>query len=266
MSHRPRKRFGQHFLHEKSVIERIVAAVAPRMGDPIVEIGPGLGALTEPLLNLCGTLHVVELDRELAAELSVSHWARQGRLRVHQGDALRFDFLALAESLGELRVVGNLPYNISTPLLFHLLKQLDAIRDIHVMLQKEVVDRLAASPGNPAYGRLGIMVQYHCAVEPLFVVGPGAFRPPPRVSSAVVRLEPRETPVAPVMDEKVFQDIVRRAFSQRRKAIRNPLKGLLTTTELERAGVDPQARAETLDIAQYAALANTLSRQRQRSA
>ncbi len=258
--HRPRKRFGQHFLHEKRVIERIVAAVAPQMDDRIVEIGPGLGALTEPLLDLCETLHVVELDRELANRLSATHWARQGRLHVHRGDALRFDFRALADSSTGLRIVGNLPYNISTPLVFHLLDQLDVIRDIHVMLQKEVVDRVVASPGDHAYGRLGIMVQCRCTVEPLFEVGPGAFRPSPQVNSAVIRLEPRQTPAASLLDEKVFEDVVRQAFSQRRKAIRNPLKAYLTTADIQRAGVDPSARPETLGLAEYAALANAITR------
>lgn len=223
-----------------------------------MEIGPGLGALTGPLLERCGRLDVVELDRDLAAKLAESGWARQGRLLVHLGDALRFDFHGLAGNQGRLRVVGNLPYNISTPLIFHLLTQLDAIRDIHVMLQREVVERLAARPGGAAYGRLGVMVQYRCQVESLFTVGPGAFTPPPRVDSAVVRLIPLSAPPVCVQDHRVFEDIVRLAFGQRRKTIRNPLKGLLTAHEIAQAGVDPGARPETLDLGHFAALANAI--------
>jgi 16S rRNA (adenine1518-N6/adenine1519-N6)-dimethyltransferase len=258
LSHRPRKRFGQHFLHDGRVIERLLDAIAPRPDDRLVEIGPGLGALTGPLLERCGRLDVVELDRELAGRLSQSDWARQGRLLVHLGDALRFDFRALAGHTGRLRVVGNLPYNISTPLIFHLLTQLDTIRDIHVMLQKEVVERLAAQPGDEAYGRLGVMVQYRCRVEPLFTVGPRAFSPLPRVDSAVVRLLPLSAPPVSIQDDQVFEDIVRRAFGQRRKTIRNPLKALLTAHEIERAGVDPGARPETLGLGHFAALANAV--------
>jgi len=262
VDHRPRKRFGQHFLHEESVIRRIIEAIDPRPGERLVEIGPGLGALTAALLARCDSLDVVELDRNLAARLAHGEWARQSRLRVHTADALRFDFAALA-GLGErLRVVGNLPYNISTPLLFHLLAHVDALRDIHVMLQKEVVDRLAASPGGKAYGRLSVMVQYRCVVEKLFHVGPGAFTPPPKVESAVVRLVPTPSPVVEITNVSVFEETVRRAFSHRRKTLRNTLKGLLEPADIEAAGVDPAARAGTLDLAQFAALSNAVHARR----
>ncbi len=260
MNHRPRKRFGQHFLHDPDVIDRIITAIAPRPSDHILEIGPGLGALTRPLLERCQKLDVVELDRDLAAALRKTDWAREGRLTVHENDALRFDYAALADSNSRLRIVGNLPYNISTPLLFHLLDQADAIRDIHVMLQKEVVERLAAKPGNASYGRLSIMVQYRCIVEKLFVVGPGAFRPPPKVESAVVKLSPREQPAVWVKDSAMFEQVVRRAFAQRRKTLRNSLKGFLDTAEIRAAGVDPSARPSVLDLRGYAALSNAVAR------
>lgn len=258
MSHRPRKRFGQHFLHDPGVLARIVAAVDPRPGERLVEIGPGQGALTRPLLERCGRLLVVELDRDLAAELASRDWGAAGKLEIHQGDALRFDFAALALPETPLRIVGNLPYNISTPLLFHLLEQAHAIRDLHVMLQREVVQRLAATPGSHDYGRLSVMVQYHCRVEPLFGVGPGAFRPPPRVDSAVVRLVPHTLPPVTVDDPARLAETVRRAFSQRRKTLRNSLSGWLEPSAMATAGVDPGARPETLDLAAFARLANAV--------
>ena len=190
--HRPRKRFGQHFLHDPQVISRIIAAICPQPGARLVEIGPGLGALTRPLLQAAGELEVVELDRDLLEPLQ-SRCAGLGTLRIHQADALQFDFAALRGDGPKLRVAGNLPYNISTPLLFHLLDQAEHLHDLHFMLQQEVVKRLAAGPGDDAYGRLSVMVQYRCRVEALFNVGPGAFQPPPKVWSAVVRMVPRET-------------------------------------------------------------------------
>lgn len=262
MDHRPRKRFGQHFLHEQGVIRRIVEAIDPRPGERLVEIGPGLGALTAALLARCGSLDVVELDRDLAARLAHCEWAREGRLRVYPADALRFDFAALAGPGERLRVVGNLPYNVSTPLLFHLLAQIDALRDIHVMLQKEVVDRLAASPGDKAYGRLSVMVQYRCVVQKLFNVGPGAFSPPPKVESAVVRLVPTPSPAVEITNVSAFEDTVRRAFSHRRKTLRNTLKGLLEPADIEATGIDPTARPGTLDLAQFAALSNAVAARR----
>ena len=260
LNHRPRKRFGQHFLHDPDVIGRIVTAIAPQPSDYILEIGPGLGALTRPLLDRCQKLDVVELDRDLAAALRKTDWTREGRLTVHENDALRFDYAALADSNSRLRIVGNLPYNISTPLLFHLLDQADAIRDIHVMLQKEVVERLAAKPGNASYGRLSIMVQYRCVVEKLFVIGPGAFRPPPKVESAVVKLSPRKQPAVRIDDEKIFEQVVRRAFAQRRKTLRNALKEFLDAAEIRAAGIDPGARPGVLGLEDYSALSNAVAR------
>ncbi len=259
--HRPRKRFGQHFLHDPAVVARILAAVDPRPGQALVEIGPGRGALTGPLLERCGRLDVVELDRDLARTLAASPEAREGHLVVHAADALRFDFAALARERGSpLRVVGNLPYNISTPLLFHLLESTPAVRDLHAMLQREVVERLAAGPGDPAYGRLGVMVQFRCRVERLFGVGPGAFSPPPKVDSAVVRLVPLAKPRAPVRDETVFAEVVRRAFSARRKTLRNALAGLVDAEGFQIAGVDPGNRAERLTVEDFARLAEAVRR------
>ena len=259
MPHRPRKRFGQHFLHDREVIRRIVAAIDPRPGDRILEVGPGLGALTGPLLERCATMDAVELDRDLAARLEAMDWVRNGRLRLHRGDAQRFDYTALVDSGEKLRIVGNLPYNISTPLLFHLLTQARAIQDIHVMLQNEVVERLAAKPNARAYGRLSVMVQYRCHVEMLLRVGPSAFRPPPRVESAVVRLVPRDAPRVHVRNEEVFEEVVRRAFSHRRKTLRNALRELLTATHIEAVGVDPGARAGVLSLEAFAALSNAVA-------
>ncbi|HKK06001.1 MAG TPA: 16S rRNA (adenine(1518)-N(6)/adenine(1519)-N(6))-dimethyltransferase RsmA [Gammaproteobacteria bacterium] len=262
---RPRKRFGQNFLHDGRVIERLLGAIAPRPGQRLVEIGPGLGALTAVLLPRLGSMDVVELDRDLLPHLE-SACAGLGELRVHQADALTFDFCSLASGPGasgpgaeRLRVVGNLPYNISTPLLFHLIDQLACIHDMHFMLQKEVVDRLAAEPGSGAYGRLSVMVQYHCRVEKLFGVGPGAFRPPPKVDSAVVRLVPHPSPPVTVDDPAALSRVVARAFGQRRKTLRNALKDTLDAAAIEAAGIDPGWRAERLTLTQFAALANALA-------
>lgn len=251
--HRPRKRFGQHFLHDPAIIARLVAAIAPRPGQHLVEIGPGLGALTAPLLEAVGTLDAVELDRDVVPRLQAS-CAGRGELRVHLADALEFDFCALPEH--PLRVVGNLPYNISTPLLFHLLAQRSCIQDMHFMLQKEVVDRMVAEPGTPAYGRLGVMLQFHCAAERLFLIRPGAFNPPPRVDSAVVRLIPHEVPPVSVRDPNQFARVVSAAFGQRRKTLRNALKGVLSAETIAAAGVDPALRPERLDLAAFARLAD----------
>lgn len=250
---RPRKRFGQHFLHERATVARIVAALAPRPGERIVEIGPGEGALTGSLLAAAGRLEVVELDRDLAAALRArADWP--GELVVHEGDALVFDFAALAGT-GRLRLVGNLPYNISTPLLFHLLAQRAAIADMHFMLQREVVDRLAAAPGTKAYGRLTVMVAAYCTAEPLFRVGPGAFRPPPAVESALVRLTPRAEPAVPPEHAARFAELVRLAFGARRKTLRNALRGRIDAPAIEAAGIDPGARADSLPVTAFARLA-----------
>lgn len=255
--HIPRKRFGQHFLHDAAIIERMVAAIAPKAGETLVEIGPGLGALTAPLLERCRVLHVVELDRDVIPPL-VERCQGLGELVVHQADALRFDFTALAPEGGQLRVVGNLPYNISTPLIFHLLKSAPRIRDMHFLLQKEVVDRLAAAPNTRDYGRLSIMTQYRCRAEALFRVGPGAFRPPPKVDSAYVRLTPWETLPHPASDEALFASLVNQAFTQRRKTLRNAVRGMADAEAIEAVGLDPAARPETLSVAQIVALANRI--------
>jgi len=256
MPHRPRKRFGQHFLHDPGVVERIVRAIAPRPGERLVEIGPGEGVLTRPLLAAAGALEAVELDRDLAAALARENLPG---LTVHQADALRFDFRALADG-GRLRLAGNLPYNISTPLIFHLLEQSECIADMHFMLQREVVARMVAGPGGGDYGRLSVMVQYRCRVERLFDVPAGAFRPPPKVASAVVRLVPLERPPVDVGDEAVFARVVAAAFGQRRKTLRNALKQLLPAAEIEAAGADPGARAETLPLEQFANLSRAACR------
>lgn len=253
--HRARKRFGQNFLHDPSVIRRIVTAIDPRPGQRLVEIGPGQGALTVPLLDAAGDLDVVELDRDLITPLQRLA-AGHGELRIHHADALKFDFRALAREGAPLRVLGNLPYNISTPLLFHLIAQADVIQDMHFMLQKEVVDRMAAPPGGGEYGRLSIMVRFHCEVTRLLTVRPGAFRPVPKVDSAVVRLVPRREPPVKVDDYEVFASLVNRAFSQRRKTLRNTLKGMLTAEEIQSLGIDPGLRPEQLDLAEFAALGN----------
>jgi 16S rRNA (adenine1518-N6/adenine1519-N6)-dimethyltransferase len=253
MSHQPRKRFGQHFLHDPEVIRRIVAAVAPQPPDHLVEIGPGEGAITRGLLQAAGRLDAVELDRDLVGPLQ-ERCAGIGELRVHGADALRFDFCSLAPPGERLRIVGNLPYNVSTPLLFHLIDQLGCIRDMHFMLQKEVVERMAARPGGKSYGRLSVMLQARCAVTRLFDVGPGAFRPPPKVDSSVVRLTPLVHPPE-IGDPGAFARVVAAAFSQRRKTLRNSLKGLLAEAEIAALGIDPSVRPEQLPLGDFVALA-----------
>jgi 16S rRNA (adenine1518-N6/adenine1519-N6)-dimethyltransferase len=252
---RPRKRFGQHFLHDPGVIARIVRAIDPQPQDRLVEIGPGLGAITLPLLERAGRIDVVEIDRDVIPVLQARAHGH-GELVVHAVDALEFDFASLADGR-RLRVVGNLPYNISTPLLFHLLESANAIADMHFMLQKEVVDRMAAKPGTAAYGRLTVMLAAHCRVAKLFDVGPGAFRPPPRVDSAVVRLVPHATAPFEVTDAARFARVVAAAFGQRRKTLRNALRGVVEEAGFAAAGVDPGRRAESLAAAEFARLAAT---------
>lgn len=258
--HRARKRFGQNFLHDAGVIDRILRAIHPREGERLLEIGPGQGALTEGLLGSGAQLDVVELDKDLVPILQ-QQFAGRGNFSLHQGDALKFDFNTLGAAPGSLRVVGNLPYNISTPLIFHLLNQAALIRDMHFMLQKEVVERLAASPGGGDWGRLSIMVQYHCRVEHLFNVGPGAFNPPPKVDSAIVRLVPHATLPYPAKDHRLLERVVREAFNQRRKTLRNTLKALLGSEHIEAAGVDGSLRPEQLDLAAFVRLADQLALQ-----
>jgi 16S rRNA (adenine1518-N6/adenine1519-N6)-dimethyltransferase len=257
LGHPSRKRFGQNFLADPHYIAKIITAIGPRPGDNIVEIGPGLGALTRPLIEACGRISGIEIDRDLAARLAAAY--PPDRLSLHVTDALYFDFTTLGRAL---RVIGNLPYNISTPLLFHLAQYDAIVRDVTVMLQKEVVQRMAAAPGTAEYGRLSVMLQVRFAVERLFVVPAGAFRPPPKVESAVVRLRPLADARPQVNDEGLFARIVTAAFGQRRKTLRNALRPFATEIELEREGIAPGARGETLSVADYIRLANALASRR----
>jgi 16S rRNA (adenine1518-N6/adenine1519-N6)-dimethyltransferase len=258
-SHPPRrKRFGQHFLHDPAVLEHIVAAIEPRPWDRLVEIGPGRGALTRHLLRAAeGTLDAIEIDRDLAALLR-SEFSGDARFVLHQSDALEFDFAKLADERGgRLRIVGNLPYNISTPLLFHLVGKSGAIQDLHIMLQREVVMRLAAGPGDPDYGRLTVMLAPWVSVERLFDVGPGAFQPPPQVWSAVARLTVRREPAFAVSPH--YAAVVAAAFAHRRKTLRNALRSLVSLEQIESCGLDPGARPETFPPHAFNALAQSLS-------
>lgn len=259
--HKPRKRLGQHFLRDKNVIAQIVAAIAPKPGDLMVEIGAGFGALTEDLLSLVGRLDVVELDRDLIPHL-ITRCEPYGELMVHQANALHFDYAALTTANNRLRLVGNLPYNISTPLMFHLLTFTTKIRDMVFMLQKEVAERIVAKPGDEAYGRLSVMIQYHCTATLLFLVGPAAFTPPPKVDSAIIRLVPYDQLPYPVDDFALFTTIVREAFNHRRKTLRNSLKELISAEQLQRIGIDPVLRAERLSVADFVKIANYCASQK----
>lgn len=252
-----KKRFGQHFLHDPRVIARILTALDPKPGDRIVEIGPGRGALTAPLIARIGTLDVIEIDRDVVAPLRAACGDAPG-LTLHLADALAFDFRALAPPDGRLRLVGNLPYNISTPLLFHLLEQADAVQDMLFMLQKEVVDRMAAGPGEDDYGRLSVALAARAEVQHLFDVGPGAFNPPPQVDSAVVRLVPRP-PAFEIHDPALFDRVVTAAFGQRRKQLGNSLRSIADAEIFRTVGIDPRERAEQLSAADFARLANAVA-------
>lgn len=256
--HIPRKRFGQNFLHDKAVIQRIVGSFSISASDQLLEIGPGLGALTGVLINTVTPIHVVELDRDLISRLQQTFSPEH--VIIHEADALDFNYCSItADAHKKIRVIGNLPYNISTPLIFHILEQITCIKDMCFMLQKEVVQRLCAAPGSKAYGRLSVMVQYWCQVERLFDVRSGAFTPAPKVDSAIVHLIPHKMPPAQVIHYTDFEDIVRAAFSQRRKTIRNGLKQYLSGDEIEKTGVNPGLRAETIDITAFAALSNAVT-------
>lgn len=257
--HRPRKRFGQHFLINLHVIDQIIAAIAPQANDKIVEIGPGPGALTRPLLEAAGELDVIELDRDLASRLR-SLDTGDNILRVHEADVLDFSFSSLLENGGpqQLRLIGNLPYNISTPLIFHILEEVPLISDMVFMLQKEVADRILAVAGGRQYGRLSVMLQYLCEPELLFDVTPDSFDPPPKVMSSVIRLVPRKNPL-PLVNIEFFASLVKQAFSQRRKTLRNVLREIANETDLEAVKISPSARAETLELQQFVNLANYLA-------
>ncbi|NGZ86962.1 16S rRNA (adenine(1518)-N(6)/adenine(1519)-N(6))-dimethyltransferase RsmA [Duganella aceris] len=255
MKHVARKRFGQNFLHDKYVLASITEAIAPAPDDTLVEIGPGLGAMTEQLLRTLKMMHVVELDRDLVARLEKTY--NPAKLTIHAGDALKFDFGAIPVSAGQkLRIVGNLPYNISSPLLFHLATFAPQVQDQHFMLQKEVVERMVAPPGSKTYGRLSVMLQWRYDMTLLFVVPPEAFDPPPKVESAIVRMIPVAQPLA--CDGPTLEAVVLKAFSQRRKVIRNCLAGMFTEAQIVAAGIDPTDRPEMVGLAQYVALANLL--------
>ncbi|GAA3966397.1 16S rRNA (adenine(1518)-N(6)/adenine(1519)-N(6))-dimethyltransferase RsmA [Allohahella marinimesophila] len=270
--HQARKRFGQNFLRSSTVIDRIIAAIRPTESDHVVEIGPGQGAITGGLLDSGALVSVIELDRDLIPLLKIEFATRQN-LRIHEADALRFDFASLVAENGGvdaapagLRVVGNLPYNISTPLIFKLLEYRTFFADMHFMLQREVVERLAAEPGSKTYGRLSVMTQHACRVEQLFDVPPTAFVPAPKVWSAIVRLEPLPRHFTSKEDEALFANVVQHSFSMRRKTIRNNLKGIATDSQLEAVGIDPGCRAETLSGGSFVRLAELLIEEKKRTA
>lgn len=255
MVNRARRRFGQHFLKDQAVIQHIISSLTPLPGERIVEIGPGKGAITGELLKITGRLDVIELDRDLIEPLK-QRYADLGELHVYNCDALTFDFNLLGSAENPIRIVGNLPYNISTPLLFHLLKQSHCTRDMHFMLQKEVVDRMAATPGSKHYGRLSVMLQIQCVVTPLFTIASNAFSPAPKVNSTFVRLVPFEILPFEIRDPSLFKKLVSQAFSLRRKMLRNSLGELIKTSQMEKVGVDPRLRAEQLQPRDFVNLAN----------
>lgn len=252
--HIARKRFGQNFLVDRGIINAIVSAIAPQRGDTVVEIGPGLGAITEPLLARLDHLHVVEIDRDLIARLKKQH--PPARVTIHEGDALNFDFAGIGT---DLRLVGNLPYNISTPLLFHLAEYVGIVRDMHFMLQKEVVERMVAVPGESDFSRLSVMLQYRFHLEWLIDVPPESFDPPPKVQSAVVRLIPKDVSELNAKSQEKLSQVVQTAFSQRRKMLRNTLKGTLSDAGFAELGIDPTRRPEDIAVADYVRIANYLT-------
>ena len=256
MNHKARKRFGQNFLNDPDIIARIIGAINPVADDLVIEIGPGKAAITRPLLERLDSLDVVELDRDLIPLLT--NIDQTGKLHIHQADALKFDFCQLVQTDKQARIVGNLPYNISTPLLFHLFVQ-HCIADMHFMLQKEVVQRLAADPGNKQYGRLSVMAQYYCEITPLFDIGPECFDPAPKVTSAFVKLVPRPLHKLTAKNVDKLGQVVSMAFSQRRKTLRNALREIATVEDMEATGINPGRRAETLAVSDYIALSNRLN-------
>jgi 16S rRNA (adenine1518-N6/adenine1519-N6)-dimethyltransferase len=257
MSHQAKKRFGQNFLVDEQIIADIVRIIRPNASDNMVEIGPGLGALTRPLLTHLNTLHVVEIDRDIIARLKTDYPAN--KIVIHEGDALKFD---IAELSSPLRIVGNLPYNISSPLLFHFSDYAEHIADMHFMLQNEVVERMVAAPSTPEYGRLSVMLQYRFYMEKLLDVPPESFRPAPKVDSAIVRMIPIPKKDIQVQDEKLFAEIVMAAFGQRRKTLRNTLRGHLSEADFELLGINSQLRAENLGYLEFTKMSNWLAGQR----
>ncbi|MFC0049216.1 16S rRNA (adenine(1518)-N(6)/adenine(1519)-N(6))-dimethyltransferase RsmA [Rheinheimera tilapiae] len=260
MGHQARKRFGQNFLHDPAVIERIVKAIAPKPGEHLVEIGPGLGALTEPVAERCGHLTVVELDRDLAQRLR-EHPTLADKLTIYQTDAMKFDFSQLMPQSGKLKVFGNLPYNISTPLLFHLFDFADCIENMHFMLQKEVVERMTAGHGSKTYGRLSVMTQFFCQAIPVVEVGPGAFKPAPKVDSAVVRLIPKPVAERADVPVAVLNRVCLEAFNQRRKTLRNCFSNFATAADIEALGINPGLRPEQLSVGEFIRVAQWLAQQ-----
>jgi 16S rRNA (adenine1518-N6/adenine1519-N6)-dimethyltransferase len=252
--HVARKRFGQNFLVDHGIIGAIISAIDPKRDETVVEIGPGLGAITEPLMARVDHLHVVEIDRDLIARLKKQHMPE--RMTIHEGDALAFDFASVGK---DLRLVGNLPYNISTPLLFHLAEYVDIVRDMHFMLQKEVVERMVAEPGDADFGRLSVMLQYRFWLEWLIDVPPESFDPPPKVQSAVVRLIPKPLSELKAKSQEKLAQVVLTAFSQRRKMLRNTMKSLLSESAFAELGIDPTRRAEDIPVEGYVRIANYLS-------
>lgn len=252
IQHYARKRFGQNFLSDPGIIQRIVSSINPKVGDRIIEIGPGLGALTCPILNTVGEMDVIELDRDIIPKLQLN-CGLDSKLRIHNIDVLKFDFSELPYD-EPLRIIGNLPYNISTPIIFHLVEYSPIIKDMYFMLQKEVVERLGAKPDTSNYSRLSVMAQYYFNVTPLFLVPPESFQPIPKVDSAIVRLIPHTEKPIQVSDEQAFAKLVGQAFSQRRKTLRNVLKDICSVEQIEAAGIDPASRAQTLKLEQFANL------------
>jgi len=262
MQHYAKKRFGQNFLVDENIIHRIVDSIHPEDNDLMIEIGPGLGAMTKPVIKKLAHLHVIELDRDIIPKLIINLGSQANKLSVHEIDVLKFDFLSFQqqqETNNKLRVIGNLPYNISTPVLFHLLKNRDIITDMHFMLQKEVVDRIAAAPGNGTYGRLTVMIQAYFKVTPLFTVSPFAFSPPPKVDSAILRLIPNNQFSNDIPNFSQFETLIRTAFSQRRKTLRNTLKKLCSIEQIEAADLNSSQRAEELSVADFVRLNKIIS-------
>lgn len=256
-NHRARKRFGQNFLHDNNVIQRIIRSIKPKNDQQLIEIGPGQGALTEHLLEYGCQLTAIELDKNLLPILT-DKFGLKDNFRLLEGDALKFDFQSLYANERPIRIVGNLPYNISTPLIFHLLRLGPRVLDMHFMLQKEVVDRMASPPSQKSYGRLSVMTQYYCQVQPLFDVAPAAFHPAPKVTSSIVRLTPYQHPPHTADNVTNLESILRSAFSQRRKTLRNALKGIIDDAQFSSLEINPQRRPETLSIEEFIALSNSL--------